>query len=292
MKRSIGLVLTLILLWGSSVSAENNYNWIEGGKKISLGSMATVDLNEEFTFLDGADTIKLQRDWNFKPSGKEIGSIHPLDENQNWVVYFEYEESGHIYDDEKKKIDANAILKSYKDGSEEANKELEPESRLYVAGWDVEPFYDDKTHNLTWSMMFENEAKEPLVNYHERLLTREGYISAILVSDPAEREANRVTLDTKIMPKLQVNEGKRYVDFIEGTDKVSEYGLSALVLGGAGLAVAKKAGLIGLIAAFGKKFIFIVIAAVGGIFALIKKMLTRKKESAIPTGTDDQSSAS
>lgn len=33
MKRSIGLVLTLILLWGSSVSAENNYNWIEGGKR-------------------------------------------------------------------------------------------------------------------------------------------------------------------------------------------------------------------------------------------------------------------
>lgn len=53
-----------------------------------------------------------------------------------------------------------------------------------------------------------------------------------------------------ILPKLTVKSGERYEDFNASTDKISEYGLTGLILGGAGLAVAKKVGLLALLIAF------------------------------------------
>ncbi|GAA4859752.1 DUF2167 domain-containing protein [Paenibacillus vulneris] len=288
-KRFIGMTLALTLLWGSAVSAaENKYNWIDGGKKVDLKQVATIDLDPSFVFLDAANTMKMSKDNHDSPSGKELGSIYPKDENQNWAVIFEYEESGHIKDDEKKKIDAKAILKSYQKGTEEANKEKQPGQRLYVTGWDVEPFYDEKTHNLTWSMLAEDDNKEQLLNYNVRILTRQGYVSAILISDPEHREADKKVLTEKILTKLEMKQGQRYEDFDASKDKVSEYGLSALILGGAGLAVAKKVGLLATIGLLGKKFFIVIIAAFGVIIGLIKKLFSRKKKEPVQTSPQDQ----
>ena len=76
---------------------------------------------------------------------------------ETWSVFFDYEEIGHIKDAEKEKIDAKALLKSYKDGAEEDNKNREPGERFYVTGWDIEPHYDEETHRLTWSLLLEDE---------------------------------------------------------------------------------------------------------------------------------------
>ncbi|WCM60077.1 DUF2167 domain-containing protein [Paenibacillus polymyxa] len=214
-----------------------------------------------------------------KPSGKEIGSIFPKDENQNWEVVFKYYELGHIKDDEKEDIDADAILDSYKEGTEESNKEKAESDRLYVTGWDVEPFYNEATHNLTWSMLAEDGNKEKLINYNVRLLTRQGYISAILVSDPAHLDADKKFLNENILPKLTVKSGERYEDFNASTDKISEYGLTGLILGGAGLAVAKKVGLLALLIAFfkgaGIKVIILIGAACAGMFGVIGKFFAK-----------------
>jgi uncharacterized membrane-anchored protein len=289
-KRWMGITLAFTLMWGATATAAatGKYNWIEGGKKVELKQMATLDLDASFVFLDAAGTMKLSKDNKETPSGKELGSVYPKDEKQNWAVIFEYEESGHIKDDEKKKIDAKGILKSYQKGTEEANKDKQPGERLYVTGWDVEPFYDDKTHNLTWSMLAEDDNKEQLLNYNVRLLTRQGYVSAILVSDPEHREADKKMLTEQILPKLEIQAGQRYEDFDASKDKVSEYGLSALILGGAGLAVAKKVGLLATLAVFGKKFFVLIIALFGVVVGLVKKMFGRKKAEAETARTEDE----
>lgn len=203
------MALSLVLLSGGNVWASFNeqLKWIEGGRKVDLGKMATVELDSSLLFLDAANTAKVSKMNHEKPTGKEMGSIFPKDENQNWEVVFEYDELGHIKDDEKEDIDADAILDSYKEGTEESNK-------------------------------------EKLINYNVRLLTRQGYISAILVSDPAHLDADKKFLNEKILPKLTVKSGERYEEFNASTDKISEYGLTGLILGGAGLAVAKKVGLL------------------------------------------------
>jgi len=83
------------------------------------------------------------------------------------------------------------------------------------------------------------------------------------------------------LSKTRFEDGKRYQDFNASTDKVAEYGLTGLVLGGAGLGLAKAAK-IGLLAKFGKVLIGLLIAgkkvivagvivAIAGLRALFKK---------------------
>lgn len=277
MKRWLVMLFVLCFMFSSTATAEDEYNWIMGGEKVDLGNIATIDLDTELVFLNGNDTQKMAAEYGDPVSGLEIGSIYPMDENQNWAVIFEYEETGHINDDEKADIDAKALLKSYKKGTEEANKERQPGDRFYVTGWDIEPFYDDKTHNLTWSLLLEDENKEPFLNYNTRILTREGTISTILITDPQNRETDKKIVNEKIMSMLQVKAGEKYEDFNESTDKVAEYGLTALILGGAGLAVAKKAGLMAALIIFVKKFGILAVAGIGALFGLVKK---KKKNAA------------
>ncbi|MCH1625276.1 DUF2167 domain-containing protein [Ferdinandcohnia quinoae] len=276
MKRLLVMVFVLCMMFSTTVTAVDDYNWIEGGQPVDLGGIATVDLDPEFVFLDGENTKRMSQDYGETVTGLEVGSIFPMDENATWRVYFDYEESGHIKNAKKEKIDAKALLKSYKEGTEEANKERQPGDRFYVKDWDIKPFFEDETYNLTWSILLEDENKETFLNYNTRILTREGNISIVLITDPQNRDAHRKLLEEKILSKFKVNDGKRYEDFDKSTDKVSEYGLSALILGGAGLAVAKKAGLLATILVFGKKFGVIIVAAIAGLWGLIRK---KKKDN-------------
>ena len=271
MKRMFVMISVLFMAFSTTVNAESDYEWIEGGAPVDLGDKVTIDLNPEFIFLDGENTKQMATDYGDIVTGLEIGSIFPMDESQTWAVFFDYEETGHIEDDEKEKINAKALLKSYKDGAKEANKEREPGERFYVTGWDIEPHYDETTHNLTWSLLLEDENEETCLNYNTRLLTREGNISVVLVTEPQNKEADQKILSEQILSNLEVTDGNKYEDFNKSTDKMSEYGLSALILGGTGLAVAKKAGLLAVILVFAKKFGVIIIAGLAAIWGVIRK---------------------
>ena len=288
MKRLTAMVAALFMILSTTVAAdaEYEYNWIEGGVTVDLGEIATVDLDPDFLFLDGEDTRQLALEYGDPVSGDEVGSIYSMDEEQTWAVYFDYEETGHIKDDEK--IDAKALLKSYQAGAEEANKDREPGERYYVTGWDIEPFYDEDTHNLTWSLLLEDDNKETFLNYNTRILTREGNISVILVTDPENREADKQILQNQILSQFNITDGNKYTDFDKSTDKVANYGLSALILGGTGLAVAKKAGLLAVILAFAKKFGVLIIAGIAALWSFIRKKknkpTTEPAQPAEPSG--------
>lgn len=282
MKRLMGMLVALSMLFSSTAYADSDYNWIEGGTTVDLGNIASVDLDPDFVFLDGEDTKQMALDFGDPVYDTEIGSIYPMDEDETWAVFFDYEETGHIKDDEKEKIDAKALLKSYKEGAEEVNKDRQPEDRYYVTGWDIEPFYDEQTHNLTWSLLLEDENKEAFLNYNTRLLTREGTISVVLVTDPQNMKADKQILDKKILSMLNVKDGNKYTDFDESTDKVAGYGLSALILGGAGLAVAKKAGLIAVLLVFVKKFGVVIVAGLAALWGFIRKKKKNPAETVEP----------
>lgn len=239
---------------------ETSLNWIQGSNQpLPVGDIAQVTINEDYVFLNGADIKTYIREYGQIPSDLEIGAVFPIDEDAYWIAYFEYVDSGHISDDEKTKINADKLLDSFKTGSEEANKEVAEHSRLYVDGWDIEPTYNESLRSLTWSLLLHNYKGEKIINYHVRVLTRTGYLSVILASDPEHLAADRATLERDILPNLVVNPGKTYEDFDPAVDKKSSMGLTGLILGGAGLAVAKKAGLFGLLAVLIKKFWFVLI---------------------------------
>lgn len=271
----IAAMLTALWVMPAAAEEQLNLNWVEGGQKVDLGTnLAELQLDKSLLFLNADDTRKLDAAGGGKPTGREIGSVYPMDEQQNWAVFFEYEDVGHIKDDEKDEIDADALLDSYKQGTEEANKEKQPENQLFVDGWDIAPFYDEAVHSLSWSLLAHTNSNEKVINYNVRILTREGVISAILVSDPAHLAEDRKILNEIILPNFKVKSGEQYSDFNESTDKVAEYGLTGLILGGAGIAVAKKLGFLLLL----KKFWYVALAAIVFVWRLAVGLLRKKKQ--------------
>ncbi|MEJ8547296.1 DUF2167 domain-containing protein [Brevibacillus borstelensis] len=286
-KNILSCLLSVAMTFGvvAAASAEPELNWVEGGKSVEVGSgLGTLDLGKDFVFLNGEDTIKLQKQIGNIPTEHEIGSIFPQNENEEWIVVMEYEEVGHIKDEEKNNIDADAILDSYKEGTEAANKERKPEEQLHVIGWDVKPFYDEKTHTLEWSMLGEDYQKNPLINYNVQVLTRQGFVSFLLISDPSNLQRDKKKLHDEIIPTFKLKEGNRYEDFNESTDKVAEYGLTGLVLGGLGVAIAKKVGILAGLLLFLKKGWVLIVVAVGALW----RFLTGKKKKQADASAEQQ----
>ena len=93
-----------------------------------------------------------------------------------------------------------------------------------------------------------------------------------LIDDPSTLEASKVQA-LSILTAVHFAPGARYEDHAD-SDRDSGLGLKALVLGGTGVVIAKKTGiLIAIVLALKKGFI-VVIAAIGGFF---KWLFGRKK---------------
>ena len=250
-------------------------NWVEGPKTVDLGQVAQLALPEGYIFLNAEDARAMQEAMGNVPDGREVGLVAPASNDEHWFVIFDYNEVGHIRDDEKDKIDANALLGSIREGTEEANKVRVKKgaSAIHVVGWQQPPKYDDRTHNLTWGIIGQDDGGDRVVNFNVRLLGRKGVISATLVDDETNIVAARPHLD-RILGSFSYKQGSRYAEFRPG-DKLAEYGLMALVAGGAG-AVAAKTGLLAalfkVLAKGGKAIVLLVAAAVAGLVKLLKKL--------------------
>ena len=273
------LFSSLVLFFASTGLAQQpKINWIVGPTEVDLGkNLAMLSLDENYIFADAKDTSKLMEMIGNPPSKNEIGLIGPRTEGQDWYIVFEHLPVGFIKDDEKGKIDSDAIIKSIKKGTEKSNayrtkKGIPP---LHVKGWYKEPFYDESTHNLTWAILGESGGQE-IVNHNVRILGRDGYISAVLVTDPETLDSVFNNLET-VISSISYKKGKSYAEYVKG-DKLAKYGLTALIAGGAATA-AVKFGLFKYLAKFWK------IVAVGAVavFSAIAKFFSsifKRKEGA------------
>jgi uncharacterized membrane-anchored protein len=217
-------------------------NWIEGPAVADFGDVAQVDMDETLLFANKDDTRKLMEYLGEPVDDNDLGIIVPYDENEDWSVFFSYYSIGYIKDDEKADLDANAILDSIKEGTEEGNKIRikNGASALNVLGWMEEPHYDSVTHNLTRVLLFEDaDTKESFINHNTRLLGRGGYMAINLVTNPEDLAKFKPALNN-ILDNYSWKPGKSYAEFTSG-DKVAEIGLTALIAGGAGAVAAKPA---------------------------------------------------
>ena len=123
------------------------------------------------------------------------------------------------------------------------------------------PHYDEITHKLYWATESQfGESPTHVLNYSIRVLGRSGVLVLNAVASMSQLEEIEQRMP-EVISMVEFNPGNRYADFNSGTDKVAEYGIAALILGG----VAAKAGLfkailVGLLAA--KKFVVIGVLAV------------------------------
>lgn len=266
-KRCVPWILFLVSA-PAVLFAQNDIPWIPGPGTMHLGAQAEVYVDKGYLFADAETTKQLMQMMGNQVSGQELGLVAPESEDKLWILIFEFDPVGYVSDDDKDDIDADAILKSISEGTEAANEYRINQgfSPLHVVGWAEQPRYDTLTNNLVWAVKGKSEDGGVSVNYNVRLLGRQGYMSATLVTDPSTLAADKLEVE-QLLGGYQFKQGKRYAEFREG-DKLAGYGLTALIAGGAG-AAAVKLGLFKVLAKAWK------LVAVGflAVVAFLKRMV-------------------
>ncbi len=272
-------------------SQESKIDWILGPNTVTLGDdIAHLTFGEEYAFANGDDTRKAMEKIGNPPTNKEVGLIIPRTPGQNWFVVFEYFPVGYIKDEDKDNIDADAILKSLKEGTEASNKFRQERGipPIHVTGWYLEPFYDTATNNLTWSTTLVSEdSKEGVetVNHNVRLLGRHGYMSVVLVADRPTLDTFKPEVDA-LISNFSFAKGKSYAEWVKG-DKIAKYGLTALIAGGAAT-VAAKTGIFKILAKYAKVILIAVIGFFAALWGRIKSFFTKsdRKKFITPDRTE------
>ncbi|HEY2497015.1 MAG TPA: DUF2167 domain-containing protein [Candidatus Angelobacter sp.] len=239
-------------------------DWQEGPTTAKLGDIAEIQIPAGYRFAGRDGAQKVLRLTHNIPNGRELGVI--VGEKATWFMMFEFKEDGYVKDEEGGKLDNDAILKSIQEATEVGNQQRAKQGwpPFHVNGWQREPFYDPSTHNLTWAILGRGDDPKEVstVNHSVRILGRRGTMNVDLIAD-REQYAALTDEFNSLMSGFHYIQGNRYSDFTKG-DKVAEYGLTALILGG-GAAVALKTGLLAKL----WKFIVMGLVAAG---AAIKKL--------------------
>ena len=236
-------------------------NWINGPADMAAGVYGTIHVPEERVGLERENARDLVEFYG-NPRGTQLGLV--ADAELAWFIDFVFDEVGFVKDDEKDDIDADELLASLREGQESANvqrREMGLDT-LELVGWAQAPRYDENLKALTWATKLRDSQGFESINHNMRLLGRRGVMVATLVCDPSVY-AGAKPIAAEVVKDFRFKAGQRYADFRKG-DKIAEYGLKGLILGG-GLALAAKTG-------FLKKFWKLLVVAVAGVVGFIKKL--------------------
>jgi uncharacterized membrane-anchored protein len=267
---------------------EGRLAWQQGSVVLRDG-LATLQVPAGFRYLDaeGARAVLVDL-WGNPPQGADetLGMIFPADvgptDEGSWGVVITYDEDGYVKDDDAAKIDYAKLLREMQADTRDESKARERAGygTMRLVGWAQPPHYDAAAHKLYWAKELDfGDSDEHTLNYNVRVLGRRGVLVLNAVSGMGELTRVETGMGD-VMGFVNFNDGHRYADFDPSIDKVAAYGIAALVAG----KVAAKAGffkvlLAALVAA--KK---LVLVAVLGLIAVLRKLFGRKEETAPQTG--------
>ena len=244
--------------------------WVKGPTTVPIAGNSKLVVPQGYVFLDAQNTDKyLELNQNLS-SGREV-MIAPA--SLDWSAYLAFDDEGYVKDDEK--IDAAALLKSLKESTEDANSERRQRGwpELHIVDWAVPPAYNSTTKRLEWATTLRADGGES-VNFFTKVLGRRGFTSVVLVSAPQDLRSAETGLNA-VLDGYSFNAGETYAEWKPG-DKVAEYGLAALVLGGAA-AVATKKGFWAVLAGFFASAWKLIVAVVVGAGAWLKSLFKKKE---------------
>lgn len=268
-----------------AAAEEANKTLVQGPAKIEFKDQATFSLPQGSGFVPAAAAARYMRAvGNVIDDKSLIGMIIPTTQNADWFVTVEFKKDGYVRDDDARDWKADDMLKSLREGTEQANASRKERGipEVEVGGWAEAPAYDSATHRLVWSLIVRDKGEAANsahtgVNYRTLALGRDGYLTLTMVTNLSSLAAEK-SIANNLLAAIDYHNGKRYTDFSASTDHVAEYGLAALVVGVA----AKKIGLIAVIAAFAAKFFKIGLLAVLAFGAAIKRFFKREPKPAAP----------
>jgi uncharacterized membrane-anchored protein len=249
--------------------------WVRGPREVAVGPNSKLSIPDGYVYLDGVNAAKFDEINHNIPVDGEV-MIAP--ESLHWNAFLVFEDQGYVKDDEK--IDADAILKSLKDSTEAANEERRRRGwdDLHVVGWRIPPSYNTQTKRLEWATLLRSKNGEAS-NFLTKILGRRGFTTIVLVSRPEDTVSAVADLD-RVLTTYRFNPGEAYAEWRPG-DKVAEYGLTGLIVGGAVAAAVKTGVLKGLwkfLIAGAAAFWKILVAGALALMAGLKSLFKRKSQ--------------
>jgi len=246
-------------------------DWIKGPTTVTVAGNSKLMIPEHYVFLDAANTTKFEALVQNLGSGTEV-LVAP--DNLRWAAYLVFTGGGYVKDDDK--IDAPALLSTLKQNAEDSNAERRKRGydTIHIQGWASLPQYNTTTKRLEWATLLSSDAGGSAANFYTKLLGRRGHTSVVMVSSPGDLPTAEASLDS-LLNGYSFNSGDTYGDYRPG-DKVAEYGLAALIVGGAA-AVAAKKGLFGVIATFLAAAWKFLVAGVVAVVAWVRNKFGGKK---------------
>jgi uncharacterized membrane-anchored protein len=240
---------------------------------------AVLKLGKDYYFLPAAEAKRVLVDaWGNPPevANDVLGIVFPAGKtfiDDTWGAVITWEPVGYVSDEDAKTTDYSEIIAQLQEGEEDMNKERTEQGypAQHLVGWAQQPVYDGRSHSVVWAqnIQFQGQAENSL-NYDVRLLGRRGVLSLNMITTMSKLTETRAAAE-KFARSAAFNPGARYADYQPGTDAKADFGVAGLVAAGVGATVAKKLGLLGIILAFGKKFIILIFAFFGGIGAWVKR---------------------
>ena len=255
----------------TSAQFEASLNYQQG--KIDLpGGIATLNLPPSFRYLNPTDSERLlTKGWGNPPGNTTLGMIVPANvgvlSEAGWGVVVTYDADGHVKDDDAKDINYGELLTTMKESNADGNAERKKlgYGEMTLVGWAETPSYDARAHKLYWAQEFKTGAGVNSLNYNIRVLGRQGVLVLNAVAGMNQIATIREEMK-KVTAFSEFTAGNRYTDYNSATDKTAEYGIAALVAGGAAAKLGLFGKLFALLLAF-KKLIFMAGAAlVYGLF--------------------------
>jgi len=243
------------------------------------GANAVLHLGQDYYYLSADEArIVLVEAWGNPPESARnvLGMVFPTGRtfaDDTWGAVISYDSTGYVNDSDAATTNYDELMVTLRGDEAAINAERQRRGfpATHLVGWAQQPVYDAAAHSVVWAqnIQFAGQAENSL-NYDVRLLGRSGVLSLNMVTTMAKlaetREAAR-----RFASSAQFDAGQRYADYRDG-DRVAEYGVAGLIAAGVGAAVVKKAGLLAIILAFGKKAIVLIIAGFALVWGAIRRM--------------------
>ncbi|HYI39034.1 MAG TPA: DUF2167 domain-containing protein [Allosphingosinicella sp.] len=240
---------------------------------------AVLHLGKDYYYLPAEEARRVIVDgWGNPPDSADgvLGLVFPAGKtflDNIWGAVITYDPVGYVTDKDASATDYDSLMQEMKEGVEATNEERIRQGypAQHLVGWAQAPTYDPRSHSLVWArnVQFTGQTDNTL-SYDVRLLGRKGVLSLNMITGMSALGETRKAA-AKFAGAAEFQPGNRYADYQAGTDKKADYGLAGLVAAGAGVAVAKKLGLLAIILAFGKKFLFVIVALVAGLGAWARR---------------------
>lgn len=230
--------------------------------KITVGSnLATLDLTDEFYFLDAKDAnYVLTTLWGNPPGDSTLGMVFPADKtplDDTWGIEVSFDDIGYVSDEDAGSYDYDELLKTMQQDMMDENEWRRENNypSLELLGWAAPPHYDSEGRKLYWAKELRFDGDETTtLNYNIRILGRKGVLIVNFIADMDMLDQVNKAVPT-VLEMTNFTDGNKYSDFKPSIDKVAAVGIGGLIAG----KVLAKTGLIAVALIFLKKFFFLLL---------------------------------